>query len=320
MAESSERRQKDPARVTLKNVRLSFASLFKAKPFGGAGRGGDDGGEPKFQGNFLLDPTTRSGKANIAKVEAAIDHAIESHNWGGKAPKFAETKLPLRDGENVDYEGYEGTMYVSSNNAKRPKVFDQDKEEVTHESDEGAPYSGCYVDAIVRIWAQDNKWGKRINASLEAVRFREDGDAFGAAQVNADDFDDDEDDEDRPARSKRSRDDDDDRGGRSSRRDDDEKPSRRSRDEDDEKPRRSRDEDDDRPARRGRDEDDDRPARRSNRDDDERPARRSSRDDDDERPSRRGRDDDEEDRPRQRRSRDDDERPRSRRRDDDDVV
>lgn len=313
-------RQKDPARVQLKNVRLSFAqALYKAKPFGK-----DKDGEPTHSANFLLDPNNKLDRKNIELMEDAIDHA-KKEKWPKGAPKLGEAKLPLRDGNNVDYDGYEDMMFVSANNKKKPRILDRDKQDVI-EGDDGAPYSGCFVDAIVRVWAQDNDWGKRVNASLEAVRFRDDGEAFGAAPVDIDEFDDLDDDDrgsSRRSSSRRSRDDDDGDEDRSSRRgrrdkdegDSDDKSGRRSR--------RSRDDDDD-----GDDDGDDKSSRRNRRDrdedgDDDKSSRRSrsSREDNggDDRSSRRGRrdkdDDDSDEEGRSRRSRrdkdedDDEDRP-----------
>lgn len=324
-------KEKSPLKVLLKNVRLSYPAIYKPKGF----KNSTD--EPRFSANFILDPETKLGRANIARMEAAIDYAIENTDWKGKTPKFAEAKLPLRDGDNIDSDGYEGMMFVSASNPRRPKVVDRDKLEV-QDGDDDAPYAGCFVDAAVRVWAQNNEYGKRINCSLEAVRFRDDGESFGAGQFDVDDFDelDDDDEDDRPSRGRgRSKRDDaeDDRGSSRS--------SKRSRDEDEDE--------DDRPSRgRGRskrdeDEDEDeRPSRgrgRSKRDEDEdeddRPSRgrgRSKRDEDedeDERPSRgrSKRDEDDDDGREERRSRrpkrdeDEDEKPRARRsrRDDDDI-
>lgn len=304
-------KRKDPARVTLKDVRLSFAHLFRPQAFG------DGDGEPKYNANFLIDDSTKVGKANLDAIEDAIAH-VKSEKWPKGAPKLSDEKVCLRDGNKSDYDGYEDMFFVSANNAKAPLCLDRDKTEVV-EAD-NVLYSGCYVDAIVRVWAQDNKWGKRINASLEAVRFRRDGEAFGAAPPDPDDFDDLEDDEDDRGSRRRSRDDDDDRG--SSRRG----SSRRGRDDE-------KEEDDRGSRRRSRDDDDDRGSRRRSRDDDDDDggSRRRSRDDeDDERGSsrRRGKDDDDDRGSSRRRSRDDEDddvdRPsrnsRSRRRGDDDDI
>lgn len=184
---------KDPAKVLLKNVRLSYPALWKAKAFGGKGGSNNGTSEPKFQANFLMEKDDSLGEKNIAKLEAAIDH-VKKAKWPKGAPKLAAAKICLKDSEDMEEmsDGYEGCMYVSSSNAKKPRVLDSDGLDV-NEGDDEAPYAGCFVDAIVRVWAQDNEYGKRINCSLEGVKFRGPGDAFGAAPIDADDFDDDDD-------------------------------------------------------------------------------------------------------------------------------
>ena len=76
-------KKKDPARVLLKNVRLSYPSIYKAKAFGGSD--GDGQGEPKFSAVGLMDPETKIGKANIAKLEDAIDH-VKKATWPKGVP------------------------------------------------------------------------------------------------------------------------------------------------------------------------------------------------------------------------------------------
>lgn len=330
----------DICKIHMKDVRLSFPQLFRAKAFGDGSQG-----EPAFSAEFLIPKDTKLGKKIIDAIYDGIDEA-KVKKWGAddsKWPRISKDKPFFKDGDDRDYARpeSENCMIVSARNLKKPRVLGIDKEDL-HESD-GIIYAGCYVDAIVRIWAQDNGYGKRVNCSLEAVRFRRDGDAFGAAPIDPDEFEDIEEGEDdrRSSRSSsrggRDRDDDrgsrrgrdEERGGREERgsrrgRDDDDdgddrRSSRRGRDEDDGDDRgssrrgRDRDEDDDRGSRRGRDRDDD--------GDDRGSSRRSSRDEDDDRSSsRRGRDDD---RGSSRRGRDEDEDDRGSRssrrgRDDDD--
>ena len=173
--------------VILKNVRLSFADIFEAKAV--------NDGEPRYSCNFLIDPED----PQIAKIKMAIKDVMQA-KWGDNQPKLKAAQFCLRDGSEETWDGYEGMMYVSASNKKRPTVVDRDRSPLT--KDDGKPYSGCYVNAVVRVWAQENQYGKRVNASLEAIQFYKDGDAFGAAPVKAedvfddlgDDFGDDEDD------------------------------------------------------------------------------------------------------------------------------
>ena len=282
----------DPCKVRLKMVRLSYPHLFKAKGFGR-----DQTGEKKFSATAIIDPDTKAGRANMDLLDDAIAAAKEA-KWGNKPPKLKGDKLCFRDGDD-DADETKGMMVCVASNSKRPITLDENGDDVTEADD--VLYGGCYVDMIVRIWAQDNEFGQRINASLEGVKYRDEGEAFsGHIKTTAGDFDDDGD--DRGSRSRgRGRDDDDgddrdSRGGRRGSRDDD---------------------GDDRGSSRGRgrgrddDDGDDRGSRgrsRGSRDDDgdddrgsSRGGRRGSRDDDDgdDRGSRsrgRGRDDDDDDR------------------------
>jgi len=55
--------------------------------------------------------------------------------------------------------------------------------------DDGTIYAGCYVNAIISLWAQDNTYGKRINAQLEGVQFCNNGEPLGAGGIDVDEFD-----------------------------------------------------------------------------------------------------------------------------------
>ena len=170
--------------VKLKNVRIAFSqNLFKA----GSKTAGD---KPKFSATFIIpkdDP-------QVAAVNKVISE-VAREKWQGKADAImkgirADNKICLRDGDaKTEYDGFEGNMFISSSNSAAPLVIDKDRSPLT-ESD-GKPYAGCYVNANIDIWAQDNSFGKRVNATLKGVQFFRDGDAFcGSSPASEDDFED----------------------------------------------------------------------------------------------------------------------------------
>lgn len=172
-------------KFTLKNVRLSFPNLFVATTMGT-----DAKEKPAFNAAFLIDPTD----PQVAELNKAMD-AAGREKWGDKAAATlkalrAADKVCLRSGDlKAQYQGYEGMLYVSARSAARPTVLNSDKTPLTEQ--DGKPYSGCYVNAVLDIYAQDNSFGKRINASLMGVQFARDGDAFsGGRPASTDDFDD----------------------------------------------------------------------------------------------------------------------------------
>jgi hypothetical protein len=160
------------SKITLSNVRLSFPSLFSRAVF--------DGKEGKFEATFLLNKETQADQ--IATLQAAIDAAIKEA--GIKVPAG---KTCLKDGDDSEYQGYEGHMSFKAAGSKRPTVIDRDKCPLIE--DDGKPYAGCYVNAIVDVWIQNNNYGKRANGNLYGVQFVTDGEAFGAGPVDVtDDF------------------------------------------------------------------------------------------------------------------------------------
>lgn len=172
--------------VKLSNVRLAFPALFQPKSVNGEG-------EPRYSAAFPVKPGTENAKA----LEAAVK-AVASAKWGAKAGailaeleskgRVAYKKSALsKDGEV--YDGFEGMHTLNASNKARPTIVDRDRTPLV-EAD-GRPYAGCYVVAIVELWAQDNSWGKRINATLKGVQFFADGEAFaGGVSASTSDFDD----------------------------------------------------------------------------------------------------------------------------------
>lgn len=171
-------------KLKLQNARLAFPALFEAKTVNGEGA-------PAFSGSFIIPPN----HPQMAEINAAIDK-VAKEKWGAKADAVlkqlrATDKVCLHDGDTkAQYDGFEGNFYVSARGKTRPLVLDRDTSPLV-ESD-GRPYAGCYVYATLEIWAQDNNYGKRINAEIKGVQFFRDGDAFagGGAPADPEDFDD----------------------------------------------------------------------------------------------------------------------------------
>ena len=51
-------------------------------------------------------------------------------------------------------------------------------------------FSGAIVNASVEVWAQDNKWGRRVNCSLRGIMLTGEGQSLGggSAPAGADEF------------------------------------------------------------------------------------------------------------------------------------
>lgn len=158
-------------KIKLLKVRLSFPALFKPKA-------GQDGGEPKYSAAFLLNKVNDAAQIDALRAACA---AVAREKWPPKIP--SGVKYCVRDGSEKDFAGYgPEVLFITASNAMAVPVVGRSLEPLTPAS--GKPYAGCYVNASIRLWAQDNQFGKRINAQLQAVQFVADGEAFGDKPVD----------------------------------------------------------------------------------------------------------------------------------------
>lgn len=181
------------AKVKLQNVRLSFPAIFEAEQF-------DNKGPFNYRATFLFPKDSDNHKKLLTAMQE-----VAKEEWKDKAAgilKNADGDSKLRfcvDGDTKNYDGYEGMMAVSAirGQAKgRPLILDQkpknaDGTDNTLTMEDGKPYAGCFVNATIELWCQDNKYGKTVRAQLLAVQFAKDGDAFGSnSKGSSDDYED----------------------------------------------------------------------------------------------------------------------------------
>lgn len=174
--------------VRLKNVRIAFPALDKPEAFGD--------GEPAYQAKFIIVPSSE----NVKLIEDAMA-SVAKDQWKDKAASVMEllkedkklcfVKAPYRNKKTGEaYAGFDGMFSLSTRSKNRPTVFDRNNREVTDLAEiKRMIYSGCFVHAKIDVWAQDNKWGRRVNANIAGVMFAKDGDAFGGSSpATGDDF------------------------------------------------------------------------------------------------------------------------------------
>lgn len=162
-------------RLLIKNVRLAFPALFSPDVYGGK--------EIGYKATFLLP----RDHPQIPEIRAA-EKAVYREKWGDRTVGLKPDSGVLRDGSaKAHIAGFEGSLYISASSSRRPGVFNRDRTPLT--AGDGVLYSGCYVNALLDVWAQDNEYGKAIRPALSGVQFRADGEPFGGgAPARADDF------------------------------------------------------------------------------------------------------------------------------------
>lgn len=168
-----------------------------------------DSGEKTYK--HLVTLLVAKGSKDVENLEAAVLSAGKEA-WGEKAAGIlaklhANNRVCLRDGDlMLDDDGkvengFAGMMFIrASKTADGPtgifaRVYNRNGVKLTDDNYRdlamGAgrgPRSGDYGQAIVRVWAQDNKYGQRVNCELVAVAFRSEGPSLGRAEKTDDEI------------------------------------------------------------------------------------------------------------------------------------
>lgn len=169
--------QADKIKTILPEGRLAFPSIFKkAKAF-------KEGGFQKYEGTVLW-----GKKTDLKAVRALCDQAAIKR-WG-KIPKGL--KLPFRDGNEKEQNGFADTTYARFNTSYAPPVIDRDKVEITNEED---LYAGCYIKASVLVETyeqtdeQKRVLGRGVKFVLRSIMKTKEGEPLVVRANAAEDFD-----------------------------------------------------------------------------------------------------------------------------------
>jgi hypothetical protein len=168
-------------RIRVSNVRLSYPHLDK--PYKKEG----DAGVAKYGVVGLLPKDTHKAAKKL------IDEEIARVMQENKVKALAGDKKFLRDGDESDKEEHNGHWTLSAREERRPILKDMNEDGdlilVEQEDVKETFYGGCWGSLLVEPWFQNNKHGKRVNASLRAVTKKADDEAFGEGRMSEEDAD-----------------------------------------------------------------------------------------------------------------------------------
>lgn len=165
--------------IKIENVRLSHPHLDK--PYKGK--------EDKADAVAKYSVTAMLPKNTHKAVKDLLVEVIKKMEVEAKV-KWASDKKFIRNGDDTAKSEYEGHWIISAREERPPILRDQQKRNVERTEAASVFYGGCYGTIIIRPWAQNNSWGKRVNAGLSVVQKVKDGPAFGEGRISDDDADD----------------------------------------------------------------------------------------------------------------------------------
>lgn len=183
--------------IHLGNVRLSFPHIAEPQK-----QQGDSGERVTYNAEFILTPD-HPGWAKFWQVV----NAKAAEKWKDKAPQVIQMvngdrkKRCYGSGqEKVNsktfkvYDGYEGMVYIGAQRQQKdgmPQIIDAQGQAIDPANTMACQalarklYGGCYVNAAIKPWFQENKHGYGIRCELVAVQFFADGTPFGEGNIDA---------------------------------------------------------------------------------------------------------------------------------------
>lgn len=169
-------------KIRIGEVRFSYAHLFEPQAM--------DGAEPKYSVSLIIPKSNTKLVEEVKKaLKAAYDEAVTT-KWGGKAPK--NFKNPLKDGDEMEDEHYEGAYILKCSSKHKPDVVIAQmvggKKSFVNCTDPDKVYSGCYGWVSVALFGYDVSGSKGISAALNNVVKTKDGEPFSGRTSSAEEF------------------------------------------------------------------------------------------------------------------------------------
>lgn len=165
---------KNTERIFVKNARLSFPALVEPR------ESMKGKGDSKYQATFILDkdnPCVEQIRAATARIAQA-----EFRDKAKQVLANAE-KLPLKDGDRREIDGYAGKLYVKASSKFPPDLIDANpRRKVTDPKEIADKFQAGYrVNGYIDLFPYDVPGARGISASLVSVQFAAYDETFSGA-------------------------------------------------------------------------------------------------------------------------------------------
>ena len=158
-----------------KNVICSFPHVFTPNT--------------KFGPDGKREKTIMLNKSDHADLIDSIKADIEDMKAKSSKP-IADDKICLKDGDDAgSRDEYKGHYTIKASSSKIVAVVDVKKDLLDQNTCD--MQGGDTVNASINLWLQDNSYGQRVNAQLNAVQYIKSGgdNRFGDTSSGVNDFD-----------------------------------------------------------------------------------------------------------------------------------
>ncbi|KKN66519.1 hypothetical protein LCGC14_0470530 [marine sediment metagenome] len=181
--------------IMLSNVRLSFPHLAEPQRQKNEITGVE---RVSYNGEFIMPETDPGFQSFLQKYGqlALADWKEHSQQVMGLITNDRKLRCFGRGEEKINkktfqpYDGYVGQVYITAGKNQQPQVIQADGKPIDptntmlYQQLTRKMYGGCWINAAVKPWLQNNTHGRAIRCDLIAVQFSKDGDPFGEAPID----------------------------------------------------------------------------------------------------------------------------------------
>lgn len=164
--------EKKQNKIMTPEFRVAFPSVFQPRSF--------DGGDAKYTVTMLFPKDADLGILREAAKQAMLER------WPSKDKRPKKLKNPFLDGDEVEWDGFEGCTFIRATSKFAPGIIDRAKKPITTEE---RFYAGCYARATVNAFAYDTAGNRGVAFGLQNLQFLRDGEPFSGRTKAEDDFD-----------------------------------------------------------------------------------------------------------------------------------
>ena len=158
--------------------RFSFVNVFTPR------KATEEGKKDKYEVSLLLAKDMSEDDAKSWKQMKGLAIAAAKEKWPKYFEKYstkeaiAKLKLgmPFKDGDDEEYEGYEGHWFIRTSSIRKPGLVDAKRQAII---DADALYSGCYGRLDVDAYAYETKGNRGVTFGLDNVQKARDGERLG---------------------------------------------------------------------------------------------------------------------------------------------
>lgn len=169
---------KDPAKVMLTNVRISYANIWQPRSVNGS--------EPRYSLSAIIPKDNVELLGAVQRAVGAAAEAGKIRRWNGIIPDHLI--MPLHDGdeERPDDESYAGAMFLKARSSEPPQIVDRHVQKIDDPMD---VYSGCYCNVTVTFFPYSSEDGNGIGVGLGNIQKVRDGEHLTGKASAENDFD-----------------------------------------------------------------------------------------------------------------------------------